>query len=173
MSNQSLKEQLQSLSLEFPKETSRGTAKRANSQPSKKAESKATKQKPAWLEQVKYGVELLKTYYPTCFKESKEIKPLKIGIKQDLVKSLAVRADIAIPDKACMVNSLSYYVNSSSYHKSVQPGATRIDLEGNEAGHVSQEEATYSLERFQSKMNKKNLAQQKKQKAHLEMTEKN
>lgn len=141
MSNLSLKEQLEALSSELPKP--------------KKKKNAETKQKPGWLEQAQYGVELLKAYFPACFKELKEIKPLKIGIKQDLVKHLAAREDIVIGDKACMVGSLSYYVNSPAYHKSVSEGETRLDLEGNPAGLVTAEEAKYSADCRQAKLQKK------------------
>lgn len=151
MSNASLKEQLQALSLEVPSE--KGESKKGKMK--NHSEVHPTKQKPAWLEYAQYGVELLKAHYPACFKDTKEIQPLKVGIKQDLVKLLSTREDIVLSDKSCMVSSLSYYVNSPSYLKSVIAGATRIDLEGNSIGTVSVEEANYSLERSQSKLRKK------------------
>jgi sRNA-binding protein len=151
MSNPSLKEQLQALSI--------GPASSSEPEKSKfKKHSKSinnTKQKPQWLEQAQYGVELLKAYFPLCFKEVREIQPLKIGIKQDLVIRLSTLNDIVVGDKACMVNSLAYYVNSPSYHKSVVVGAMRIDLDGNNAGAVTIEEANYSQERRKTKLQKK------------------
>jgi ProP effector len=153
MSNASLKEQLQSLKLAPAK---------SEKQPRKKPRTdKGTKaQKPAWLEQAQYGVELLKAHFPNCFKEIKEIRPLKIGIKQDLVKHLSTREDIVVGDKACMVSSLSYYVNSPAYHKQVVEGVVRIDLEGNEAGNVTADEAKYSVDCRQAKLQKKQKIQQ-------------
>jgi sRNA-binding protein len=41
-------------------------------------------------------VELLKAHFPECFKEMKEVKPLKVGLKQDLVKHLGTHGDIAV-----------------------------------------------------------------------------
>jgi len=141
MTQSSLKEQLQALALN-----------NVATVPAKKASAK--KQKPGWREQAQYGVELLKAHFPACFKELREICPLKIGIKQDLVKMLATKAEIVVADKACMVNSLSYYVNSPAYHKSVTAGATRVDLDGQPAGIVTEEEAKYSVECRKSKMEK-------------------
>lgn len=154
MSSLSLKEQLQALSLgsSSPKENMKIEKKKPSPKTNK---DKATKSKPAWLEQAQYGVELLKAHYPACFKEAKDVKPLKVGIKQDLVKHLSAREDIVTTDKACMVSSLAYYVNSLAYLKSVIEGAQRIDLEGNSAGTVSADEAKYSVENRQSKMLKK------------------
>jgi len=114
---------------------------------------------PAWLEQARYGVELLRVHFPACFGEQGNIRPLKTGIRQDLVRALGGREDIAIADKACMVSSLAWYVNSVGYHKNVTGGADRVDLEGVVSGQVTAEEARYSSEQLQ-----KRQAKQKKQK---------
>lgn len=162
MSNLSLKEQLQALSVGLSSSTE------GDKQKSKKHRQPASsggKQKPQWLEQAQYGVELLKAYFPLCFRDIKDIQPLKIGIKQDLVKRLSTLDDIVVGDKACMVNSLAYYVNSPAYHKSVVAGATRIDLEGVAVGVVTPEEANYSTERRKAKL-------QKKTAGHNQVTEK-
>jgi ProP effector len=152
MSNPSLKEQLQALSMSASSSIQKDKQKSKKRQPPTNTHSK---QKPQWLEQAQYGVELLKAYFPQCFREVKEIQPLKIGIKQDLVKRLSTLNEIVVTDKACMVNSLAYYVNSPAYHKSVIPGATRIDLDGNPAGIATADEASYSLERRKAKHQKK------------------
>lgn len=157
MSNLSLKEQLQNLSLtaaEAPASIEKVRPSQKQQQQPKQAD-KAPKAKPAWLEHAQYGVELLKAYYPLCFGEPKDVKPLKIGIKQDLVKNLGSRDDIVLNDKACMVNSLAYYVNSVAYHKCVTAGAMRIDLDGNSASPVTLEEANYSAECRKTKLQKK------------------
>ncbi len=159
MSNPSLKEQLKALSMGL---SSSPTENPVNHKNEKKKLNRANppteknaKQKPAWLEHAQYGVEMLKAHFPACFKELKEIKPLKIGIKQDLVKALSTREDIVIGDKACMVNSLAYYVNSVAYHKSMTAGSTRIDLNGNPSGVVTAEEAQYSTDCRKAKQQKK------------------
>lgn len=170
MSNLSLKDQLQALALtaspnliEKPSSTSSHfpQAPVRQNRPEKsssKTSKPINKQKPAWLEYAQYGVELLKAYFPLCFKDIKEIQPLKVGIKQDLVKQLATLENIVISDKACMVTSLAYYVNSAAYHKNMVEGAVRIDLEGNSAGAVTVEEAKYAEGCRQAKMQKKKPA---------------
>jgi sRNA-binding protein len=153
MSNLTLKEQLEALSLGSPPSPA---PERSTKMPKEKTKLPIqAKQKPAWLEHAQYGVELLRTFYPNCFKEMKEIKPLKIGIKQDLVKNLSGRDDIVLGDKACMVSSLAYYVNSPSYHRNVLVGAERVDLMGEAAGTVTPEEAQYSSECRKTKLQKK------------------
>lgn len=154
MSNLTLKEQLEALSL-GSSTTSQNVSERNKTHLRKQGESKpSTKQKPAWLEHAQYGVELLKAYFPLCFKEIKDIQPLKVGIKQDLVKRLGMIDNIVLGDKACMVSSLAYYVSSPAYHKSAVEGAVRIDLDGNASGLVSAEEAQYSTECRKAKLHK-------------------
>lgn len=153
MTNLSLKEQLAALSTVLPNNPETSSPKKEHKPKIEK--NKATK--PAWLESVKYGVELLKAHYPLCFKEADEIKPVKVGIKQDLVKDLSSRDDIVLGDKACMVSSLAYYVGTMSYHKQVVKGATRIDLHGQPAGEVTEQEAAYSATAYQAKKQRKNL----------------
>lgn len=148
MSNASLKEQLQAMA---PQLSEKVTKDQRPKKQFTKVE-KIAKPKPKWLDYVQYGVELLKTYFPASFKSANEVKPLKKGIKQDLVKRLSTIEAIVTEDKACMVKSLSYYVNTAAYHKAVVEGAMRIDLDGNPAGAVTAEEATYSIQRHQAKL---------------------
>ena len=151
MSNASLKDQLEALSLAVKPAP---VEKKQNVKKQSRPDKNSAKPKPAWLEHAQYGVELLKAHFPLCFRDIKEIKPLKKGIKQDLVKLLGT-LDIVIGDKACMVNSLAYYVNSIAYHKSVVAGAERIDLDGQPTGIVTAEEAQYSIDCHKAKLQKK------------------
>ena len=154
MSNASLKEQLQAVASQLSDNLGK------NKKPKKRFHhvEKEKKPKPKWLDYVQYGVELLKVYFPLGFRPASDIKPLKKGIKQDLVKRLSTIETIVTEDKACMVKSLSYYVNTAAYHKSVTEGAVRIDLDGNPAGQVTADEANYSNECRKTKMQKKNKA---------------
>lgn len=165
MSHASLKEQLQAFASQLPgsaaananqPKADRPNPERKQHKPATKHQKpKVNKPKPKWLEHAQYGVELLKVYFPNCFKSHNDAKPLKKGIKEDLIKRLATLTDVVTEDKACMVKSLSYYVNTISYHKSVIEGASRIDLDGQPAGIVSADEAHYSVERCQAKLKKR------------------
>lgn len=148
MSNPSLKEQLAAVASQMvqPKKVK---------PPLKTSFYKEKKAKPKWLDYVQYGVELLKAYFPLAFKSMNEVKPLKKGIKQDLVKQLSTMSNIVTEDKACMVKSLSYYVNTMSYHRCITEGNLRIDLNGQPAGQVTVEEANYSIERYKAKLQTK------------------
>lgn len=154
MTNASLKEQLQAVASQL-------SDKVTKEQKPKKAFRPVDKAKPKWLEHAQYGVELLKAYFPECFKEMNEVKPLKVGIKQDLVKRLSTLENVVTEDKACMVKSLAYYVNTASYHRSVAVGAMRVDLDGQPAGEVTAEEAKYSVDRHQAKLQAKQAANHK------------
>jgi ProP effector len=164
MSNASLKEQLEAVASQLSDKLGKKEKTPRQKFP---PFDKPQKPKPKWLDYVQYGVELLKVYFPTSFKTPNEIRPLKIGIKQDLVKRLSSMDSIVIEDKACMVKSLAYYVNTSAYHKNVVESAVRIDLDGNPAGLVTAEEAKYSLERQQAKLQAKaSVASTMQQQAH-------
>ena len=163
MSQLSLKEQLEALSLTpSSSSTSLSPKKQKTLHTTEGKNTQKSEKKPAWLEYAQYGVELLKAYFPACFKDVKEIKPVKIGIKQELVKRLSTYDNIVIGDKACMIASLAYYVNSAGYHKSVVAGETRIDLDGAPVGLVTTEEAHYSRECRQAKLQKKNKSSHQK-----------
>jgi ProP effector len=169
MSNASLKEQLQAVASQLTEKTSNSNQSRSKpaTQPREKARDNKPQPKanpnvnpsrpnnlpkPKWLDYAQYGVELLRAYFPAGFKAQGEVKPLKKGIKQDLILRLSTMENIVTEDKACMIKSLSYYVNTLAYHKCVLEGTVRIDLDGNPDGVVTAEEAKYSLDRQQAKL---------------------
>lgn len=162
MSNGSLKEQLRAVASQF----SDTTDKKQKHNKMKKGRhlektAKPAKPKPRWLEYAQYGTDLLRVYFPNCFKSMSDVKPLKKGIKEDLLKRLSTIEGIVTEDKACMVKSLSYYVNTMSYHKCVTEGAERVDLDGNPAGVITAEEAKYSQEKQQARLHAKKAAEGK------------
>lgn len=168
MSNASLKEQLQAVASQLSDKVSI-SADKVTHRPKKPSRAPETRQerkplqkvKPRWLDYAQYGVELLKVYFPQSFKPISEVKPLKKGIKEDLIKRLSTLSQIVTEDKACMVKSLAYYVNTAAYHKSVVANAVRVDLDGNQSGTVTAEEAKYSIDRNQAKLqNKKDVVVQ-------------
>lgn len=73
--------------------------------------------------------------FPACFKASGEMKPpLKIGIAADVMDRMPIagwKLSIALGD----------YVWGPTYQRSLVAGATRVDLDGNAAGTVTDEEA--------------------------------
>lgn len=162
MSNASLKEQLQAMASQLgdqpvshgqqpvPTSGAGGTKTNKNRNNTKKVD-KSGQNKPKWLEYAQYGVELLKAYFPLSFKEMQEVSPLKKGIKQDLVKRLGTIDSIVIEDKACMIKSLAYYVNTNAYHKSMKEGSARLDLDGQPVEIVTAQEMQYAKDRLDGK----------------------
>lgn len=149
MRNVSMKEQLQAVAeqlIDLP------SLKQKKQSIDKKKKNKSND----WLYYVHYGMELLKVYFPQSFKSGDDIRPLKKGIKEDLVKRLSTLDIIVIGDKACMVKSLAYYVNTSAYYRNIVEGAMRIDLDGNPVGEVSAEEAKYTIERQKARLSSNN-----------------
>ena len=145
MSNASLKEQLQAVASQLTEKTT------MENKPKRKFErqEKSSKPKPKWLDYVQYGVDLLRTYFPACFRAPNEVKPLKKGIKEDLIKRLSAIETIVTEDKACMVKSLSLR-NTTAYHKTMLEGRYIVWIKSD--GMVTAEEAKYSLERQQAKL---------------------
>src|SRR5438132_764615 len=104
MSNASLKEQLQAVASQLSDTVGKEQKPKRKFRQVERA-PKPAKPKPKWLDYVQYGVELLKAYFPSSFRSANDVKPLKKGIKQDLVLRLSTIESIVTDDKACMVKS--------------------------------------------------------------------
>jgi sRNA-binding protein len=63
-------------------------------------------------------------------------RPLKIGISYDILARLGDQLD-----REPLGRALRYYTRNTFYRMSQQPGAPRIDLDGNESGTVSEADA--------------------------------
>lgn len=69
------------------------------------------------------------------FRPDADIRPLKVGIKQELMS-------LELPfGKHRVRRALSLYASRTQYRRKLVAGAFRIDLEGNICGAVSEEEA--------------------------------
>ena len=82
-------------------------------------------------------IALLCVSFPKCFAHYEgRRKPLKIGISADILAALGDQVD----PKALGL-ALRLYVANLRYRMAQQAGAPRIDLDGNEAGTVSERDA--------------------------------
>lgn len=99
------------------------------------------KRKEAW--------QWLQQQFPTAF--SKQPIPLKIGTHEDIF-ALAL-ADM--PGIMWIKRALRYYVSSPRYLKGMLVGTIRIDLQGEQVGAVSEQEAIHAKERLLSYRKKK------------------
>ena len=73
-------------------------------------------------------------------------RPLKIGIHRDIPATLIDPATVSL--------ALQFYTGTSGCLARMQPGATRIDLEGNEIGSVSDGDAAGAKEILAARRNR-------------------
>ena len=92
---------------------------------------------------------ILAAAFPACF-SIKRRRPLKVGIKDDIAPRLAE----AISESE-LKGALRYYTSGSNYLRRVSAGAARIDLSGNAAGCVTEDEANSARARLRGVRRKK------------------
>lgn len=86
-------------------------------------------------------IELLAERFPQCFAVYElRRRPLKVGIRDDIVA--AINGAI---EPRWLNRALSFYTHNVGYLHSLRAGAVRIDLDGNAAGEVTEEQAVLSL----------------------------
>jgi sRNA-binding protein len=96
-----------------------------------------------WFEGVKTNLNAFCELFPAAFAAApfETHRPLALGIDKKLV-------ELGVLSEAEAKAALRYYVRRVMYNKSCVAGAPRIDLDGNVAGFVSEEEAECSRGRL-------------------------
>ncbi|MCW8833415.1 MAG: RNA chaperone ProQ [Colwellia sp.] len=79
--------------------------------------------------------------FPECFSVKGKVKPLKIGIFQDLAEKLS---DDETVSKTRLRQALRHYTSSWRYLKAIKLGTFRVDIDGKEVAEVDQEQADYA-----------------------------
>lgn len=79
--------------------------------------------------------------FPQCFSIKGPVKPLKIGIFQDLADKLDGDETVS---KTRLRQALRHYTSSWRYLKSVKQGTFRVDVDGNEVAEIDEEQANYA-----------------------------
>lgn len=103
-----------------------------------------------------HTLEWLITYFPNAFsKKPKEIKPLKIGILDDIY-AFYQRLQHPEVTKQDIKNAIQYYSSSTLYLASQKENEPRIDLYGQEVDVVTKEQAKYAQQRYDQKMQSRN-----------------
>jgi ProP effector len=121
-------EQLASLKLEMSKQAA-----------AKKQTEKTTRQ--AAVDPVLRTIGLLQKHYPLAFPKKPAAKiPLKIGIHQDLLSD-AEKLGISAEDIRA---ALKIWCKGKRYAECMEAGVARVDLQGQVAGYVSKDEASYA-----------------------------
>ena len=119
-------------------------AKTENEVASKNSEVKADKN--VHFEHVKETLELLYKTFPKAFVKDGEVKPLKIGIFDDLKERIASVDGLSITKVRA---ALRMYTARLKYLYSVKEGVARIDLDGNATEDlVNAQHESYAKERI-------------------------
>ncbi|CBJ12079.1 putative activator of osmoprotectant transporter ProP (N-terminal part) [Legionella longbeachae NSW150] len=101
-------------------------------------------------------IDWLIEHFPNAFfKKSSQIKPLKIGIFDDII-DFYERLDSPPFSKKSLRDALSYYSASPAYLNCQKENVARVDIYGNEVDVVTQEQAKYAFQRYQERYSKKN-----------------
>ncbi|HHT0591737.1 TPA: ProQ/FINO family protein [Legionella anisa] len=100
-------------------------------------------------------IDWLIEHFPNAFfKKGTQIKPLKIGIFDDII-DFYERLDSPPFSKKSLREALSYYSASPAYLNCQKENAARVDIYGNEVDTVTEEQAKYAHQRYIERYNKK------------------
>ena len=97
---------------------------------------------------------LIEHFPNTFFHKSYKIKPLKIGIFDDII-DFYERLDSPPFSKKSLREALNYYSSSPAYLNCQKVSAIRVDIYGNEVDKVTKEQSEYALQRFKERYSKK------------------
>ena len=101
-------------------------------------------------------IEWLIEHFPNAFfKKGTQIKPLKIGVFDDII-DFYERLESPPFSKKSLREGLSYYSASPAYLNCQKANAPRIDVYGNEVDMVTPDQAKYAHLRYQERYVKKN-----------------
>ena len=79
--------------------------------------------------------------FPECFSVKGQVKPLKVGIFQDLSEKLT---DDETVSKTRLRQELRHYTSSWRYLKAIKVGAYRVDIDGKDVSKIDEEQANYA-----------------------------
>ncbi len=91
---------------------------------------------------------LIEQFPAAFFKKNKHIKPLKVGILEDIFD---FHHQLETPpfSKKAIRSALTYYCTSPAYLNAQKPNTARLDLFGNEIDLVTTEQAKYARQRYE------------------------
>ncbi|MCR5535974.1 MAG: RNA chaperone ProQ [Succinivibrio sp.] len=97
------------------------------------------------FEHIKETLELLCQEFPQAFIKEGEVKPLKIGIFDDLKAAVEGKPGFSLSKVRA---ALRLYTTRLRYFEALKLGAKRVDLQGNEGEEVSVEHADFAAEKI-------------------------
>lgn len=96
-------------------------------------------------------IDWLIEHFPAAFfKKGNQIKPLKIGIFDDII-DFYERLDAPPFSKKTLREALNYYSASPAYLNCQKANSARVDLYGNEVDVVTEDQAKYARKRYQQR----------------------
>jgi ProP effector len=101
--------------------------------------------------------------FPECFSVKGPVKPLKVGIFQDLAEKLSEDETVS---KTRLRQALRHYTSSWRYLKAVKVGVFRVDTDGKDVAEIDEEQANYAsktLKESQEKFGNNSLSNKKGQ----------
>ena len=102
-------------------------------------------------------IDWLAEHFPAAFfKQGKQVKPLKIGVFDDII-DFYERLDSPPFSKKNLREALNYYSASPAYLNCQKTSTARVDLFGNEVDVVTEEQAKYAFQRFQQRYVEKKI----------------
>lgn len=100
------------------------------------------------------AIDWLSENFPAAFfKKSHHIKPLKIGIFDDII-DFYERLDSPPFSKKVLREAINYYSASPAYLTCQKQGVARVDLYGNEVDVVNEDQSKYAWQRYQQRYSK-------------------
>src|SRR3990167_2894121 len=93
---------------------------------------------------------LIEHFPQAFFKKANQIKPLQIGIYDEII-DFYERLNNPPFSKKTLREALSYYSSSPGYLNCQKSAAARVDLYGNEVDVVTEEQAKYAYQRYQER----------------------
>ncbi len=105
------------------------------------------------LERRKEAVDWLMQAFPQCFNPKVPL-PLKNGIGKEVMEKWVYLSslpyDSKIPAQTAIRTAIGWYVRRNLYLAAFETAAHRIDLDGKEAGEITEAEKEYARERLEA-----------------------
>ena len=103
-------------------------------------------------------IDWLIEHFPAAFfKKGNQLKPLKIGVFDDII-DFYERLESPPFKKKTLREALNYYSASPAYLNCQKANIARVDLFGNEVDVVTEEQAKYAQQRFQQRYAEKKVS---------------
>lgn len=103
---------------------------------------------------------LVEQFPAAFFSKNKQIKPLKLGIFEDIL-DFYERLDHPPLSKKSLREALNYYSSSKAYLSCQTEGKNRVDLFGYEAEPVTKEQAAYAQKQLNERFTRKTAQAEK------------